>query len=95
MAETHRLTLFRAGYQPALRALELLDASPSVEIHCATAEDHARARTWIERLAPRAVTYADAVSFAVMAARRCQHVLGFDADFIAAGFERWRGVPSR
>ena len=91
IAETHRLTLFRAGLQPALRALERMDASTSVAIHFATADDHATARGWLERLAPRPVTYTDAVSFAVMEEHRCDHVLGFDQDFAAAGFTLWRG----
>ena len=92
LAETHRLTLFRAGIQPALRALERLDTSTSVTIHFATADDHAAARRWLERLAPRPITYTDAVSFAVMEACRCAHVVGFDQDFAAAGFALWRGV---
>jgi len=92
IAETHRLTLFRAGLQPALRALERMDASPSVATHFATADDHAAARGWLERLAPRPVTYTDAVSFAVMEEHRCDHVLGFDQDFAAAGFTLWRGA---
>lgn len=91
LAETHRLTLFRAGLQPALRALERIDASRSVVVHFTTADDHAAARRWLERLAPRPITYTDAVSFAVMEATRCSHVLGFDQDFAAAGFTLWRG----
>lgn len=91
VAETHRLTLFRAGVHPALRALERLDASPSVTIHFATAADHAAARRWLERLTPRPITYTDAVSFAVMEGSRCHDVLGFDHDFTAAGFTLWQG----
>lgn len=94
LAETHRLTLFRAGVQPAFRALERIDASQSVAIHFATADHHARARQWLERLAPRPITYTDAVSFAVMEANRCSHVLGFDQDFAAAGFTLWHGGES-
>jgi predicted nucleic acid-binding protein len=30
------------------------------------------------------------MSFAVMEATRCAHVLGFDQDFVAAGFTLWR-----
>jgi predicted nucleic acid-binding protein len=90
LAEIHRLTLFRAGREPALRALELIDKSPSVTVHFATADDHESGRDWIRRL-PRPVTYTDAVSFAVMTALKCTHVLGFDEDFAAAGFELWRG----
>jgi predicted nucleic acid-binding protein len=91
IAETHRLTLFRAGLQPARRALERIDASQSVTLHFPTAEDHAAARRWLERMAPRPITYTDAVSFAVMEGTRCGHVLGFDQDFAAAGFTLWRG----
>jgi predicted nucleic acid-binding protein len=90
VAELHRLTLFRAGREPAMRALERIDASPSVTVHFATNDDHVAGRRWLERLAPRAVTYTDAVSFAVMEATRCTHVLGFDEDFEAAGFDPWR-----
>lgn len=90
LADVHRLTLFRVGVQAASRALDRIDASPSVTVHFAAAEDHAAARRWLERLAPRPVTYADAVSFSVMEALRCRRVLGFDQDFEVAGFELWR-----
>ena len=91
IAETHRLTLFRAGLEPALRALERIDASNSVTIQFATAADHAAARRWLERLTPRPTTYTDAVSFAIMEKTGCDTVLGFDDDFAAAGFSLWRG----
>ncbi|MGH7266358.1 MAG: type II toxin-antitoxin system VapC family toxin, partial [Candidatus Rokuibacteriota bacterium] len=87
LAEVHRLTLFRVGIEAASRALDRIDASPSVTVHFAAAEDHAAARRWLERLAPRPVTYADAVSFAVIETTGCTHVLGFDSDFEAAGFQ--------
>ena len=90
VAESHRLTLFRAGVQPARRFLELVDASPSVTIHFPGTAEHAEARRWLERMGPRPVTYTDAVSFAVMEATGCGHVLGFDQDFAAAGFTPWR-----
>ena len=91
IAEVHRLTLFRAGLQPALRGLDEIEASPSVTIHFATADDHTAARSWIDRLAPRRITYTDAVSFAVMSTTACSQVLGFDEDFAAAGFASWSG----
>jgi predicted nucleic acid-binding protein len=90
IAETHRLTLFRAGAQPAGRFLELVDSSPSVTIHFPAGDEHAAARRWLGRLGTRPVTYTDAVSFAVMEATGCDHVLGFDHDFAAAGFTLWR-----
>jgi len=90
IAEVHRLTLFRAGIQPALRALDRIDASSSVTIHFPSVDDHLAGRRWLERLAPRPTTYTDAVSFAVMAATACSHALSFDEDFAVAGFELWR-----
>jgi len=90
LAELHRLTLFRAGFVPALRALNVIEASPSVTVRFASKEDHAAARRWLDHLAPRPVTYADAISFAVIEATSCSHVLGFDEDFAAAGFSLWR-----
>lgn len=91
LAEVHRLTLFRAGAQAAGRALERIEASPSVTIHFPSAPEHAAARRWLARLAPRPVTYTDAVSFAVMEATGCRAALGFDQDFVAAGFPLWVG----
>lgn len=93
IAEVHRLTLFRVGAQAALRGLDRIDASPSVTVHFTGADEHRAARRWLERLAPRSITYTDAVSFAVMETTRCRHVLGFDQDFVAAGYVLWRGLP--
>jgi predicted nucleic acid-binding protein len=92
IAETPRLTLFRIGIQPALHALDLLDASESVTIRFPAAQEHSAARRWLERLAPRPITYTDAVSFAVMEQSRCRHVLGFGDDFVAPGFTLWQGT---
>lgn len=90
VAETHRLTLHRAGVLPAQKILDRIGASPSVRIYFATAHDHSAALLWLERLRPRTVTYTDAVSFAVMKSNSCTQVLGFDRDFSAAGFSLWR-----
>jgi len=90
IAEVHRLTLFRVGVDAAMRALDRIDASPSVAVQHASREDHANAVRWLDQLAPTPVTYTDAVSFAVMRRVACSHVLGFDDDFVVAGFERWR-----
>jgi predicted nucleic acid-binding protein len=92
IAEIHRLTLFRAGIDAAYRTLERIDASPSVTICHATVADHQAARQWLERLAPRPITYTDAISFAVMQRTACSHYFGFDDDFAAAGFERFSGT---
>lgn len=90
IAEVYRLTLFRAGVDAAMRALDRIDASRRVVVHHASGEDHLAARQWLKRLAPKPITYTDAVSFAVMEGTACRYVLGFDNDFAAAGFERWQ-----
>ena len=92
LAEVHRLTLFRAGVEPALRLFDRVDASPSLSLWFPGPDHHAAARRWLERLAPRPLTYTDAVSLAVIEAAGCTHVLGFDADFEVAGFALWRGA---
>lgn len=90
IAEVHRLTLHRAGAQAASKALDRIGASSSVTVHFATADDHTAALRWLERLGERPTTYTDAVSFSVMHASACTHVLGFDEDFVAAGFSFWQ-----
>ena len=57
-----------------------------------TADNHPAAIRWLGHMAPRPLTYTDAVSFAVMEEDACDHVLGFDQDFAAAGFTLWRGL---
>lgn len=89
MAEVHRLLLFRAGITPAGRALDRIEASPSVSIEFPTVTHHRAARGWLDRLADQAITYTDAVSFAIMESRSCRTALAFDRDFMLAGFALW------
>ena len=91
VAETHRLLLFRAGGAAARAFLDRLDRSPSLRLEFVTAERHVRARAWLAKLDDQVVTYADAVSFAVIEATRCSAVLTFDDDFTVAGFRRFTG----
>jgi predicted nucleic acid-binding protein len=86
----HRWLLFHAGVRPALAALDKLEAGARVTIEFATLEHHLAARRWLERLVDQRISYTDAVSFAVMQARRCRTALAFDHDFVVAGFELWR-----
>lgn len=91
VAEAHRLLLFRAGGAAARAFLDRVDRSPSLRLEFATAERHARARTWLSKLDDQTITYTDAVSFAVVEATRCTAVLTFDDDFTVAGFRRFVG----
>ena len=90
LAEVHRWLLFRAGPLAARTALDRLERSPSLELVFATPEHHTVAHASLERFADQRWSYTDAVSFAVMRARRCETALTFDRDFVVAGF---RQVP--
>ena len=90
IAETHRALLFRAGPVAALRALDRIEASPRTALTFVGDAEHATALHWLRRLDDQEISYTDAASFAVMTATRCRTVLGFDRDFVIAGFTLWR-----
>jgi predicted nucleic acid-binding protein len=89
LAEVHRFILFRNGPRAAAATLMSIEASPLLTIEFATSAHHRAALAWLARLANQRVSYTDAVSFAVMDASRCEAALGFDNDFVVAGFELW------
>ncbi len=93
LAEVHRLLLHRAGIRPAAAALDVIDKSPSVSVHFASASLHRDARSWLAKFDDQLITYTDAASFALMTARRCKVALSFDHDFVLAGFALWEGEP--
>jgi len=90
VAEVHRFLLRRAGIAIAARALDRLESSPRLTLEFIRPEHHRSAREWLARLGDHPVSYTDAVSFAVMTARRCRTALSFDRHFQIAGFELWR-----
>jgi predicted nucleic acid-binding protein len=89
LAEVHRLALVRMGIRPAAVMLERIEASRLVSLIHATADHHRTARRWLTRLADQPISYADAVSFAVMEAARCRVAMTFDRHFAIAGFRIW------
>jgi len=90
VAEVHRFLLHRAGTAVAARALDRLESSPRLAVEFVRPEHHRAAREWLARLRDHPVSYTDAVSFAVMTARRCRTALSFDRHFQTAGFDLWR-----
>ena len=90
LAEIHRLALLRMGVRPASALLDRIEASRLVTITYAGAEHHRAARRWLAKLADHPVSYADAVSFAVMEAARCRVAMTFDRHFAMAGFRIWQ-----
>jgi predicted nucleic acid-binding protein len=89
IAEVHRFILFHVGIRAGALLLDRIDASPLLTTVFVTAEHHAAARRWLEKLADQVITYTDAVSFAVMEATRCDDAMSFDRDFVTAGFRLW------
>ncbi len=89
LSEVHRLLLYRAGVRAASLALRRMTEG-GVQVVFAVSPHHAAAMEWLENLSSLPLTYADAVSFAIMGALKCTTVLGFDQHFPAAGFELWR-----
>jgi predicted nucleic acid-binding protein len=92
LAEVHRLLLFRAGIAAAFAAVERITALDRLSFEFVARTHHDAAMEWIRRFADQSVTYTDATSFAIMAARRDRQVIGFDRHFEIAGFECWRGA---
>ena len=89
LAEVHRLALVRVGIRPAAAMLDRIEASRLVSLVHATVDHHRIARRWLARLADQPISYADAVSFAVMEATRCRIAMTFDHHFALAGFRIW------
>jgi uncharacterized protein len=87
LAEIHRLLLHRAGSRAAATALQKIDESPLVRIEFAGPESHVPAMERLQALRDYDISYADAVSFSIMEALGCHHVLSYDHHFRAAGFE--------
>ena len=86
LAEIHRLFLYRAGIGAAAVVLDRIEASPMVKIEYAGERHHHAARIWLKKLSQHPISYADAVSFAVMEATGCKEALSFDHHFRLAGF---------
>ena len=91
LAEVQRFVMFEAGPRAGAFVLQRIEASARVSIEFANRAQHARALEWLAKLGDQKITYADAVSFAVMEERGCAAVMSFDADFTLAGFTLWSG----
>ena len=86
VAETHALLLRRVGREAALRFVREARREPLV-MERSSAELEARAvDEWLAPFDDQDLSLADAVSFAVMAARGITDALTLDHHFAAAGF---------
>jgi hypothetical protein len=91
LAEVHRLVLYRAGIRAARAVLARMTTSREVRVEHPTVAVHEDAVLFLDRFADQSLTYADAMSFALMRATKCRVALAFDRHFDVAGFTTWRG----
>lgn len=86
VAEVHRLLLFRAGIAAARAAIGRIDAAATLRLQFPAHRHHEAALAWLTRLSDQVISYADAISFALMADLKLEHALSFDHDFYLAGY---------
>ena len=86
--ETWTFLRRRTDYPLAMRFLDRLEHSTQVRTVFVSERHEGEAVKWLRRHDERPYSYVDATSFAVMRAMHIRDVLGYDADFVAAGFRR-------
>jgi uncharacterized protein len=94
IAETHALMLTRVSGEAALRFVRDVAESPTIVIRSSAELERAALSNWLERYDDQDFSFADAISFAVMAERGITEALTLDHHFAAAGF-RMAPTPSR
>lgn len=87
VAETHALLLRRVGGPTALTFVQMVADPPNVVVRSTRELESAAVRDWLARYRDQPFSFADAVSFAVMAERRIRDALTLDHHFVIAGFQ--------
>jgi uncharacterized protein len=87
VAETHALLRRRVGRMAALTFLQTVGEPPNVIVRSSRELEAAAERDWIIRYDDQEFSFADAVSFAVMAERGIREALALDPHFAVAGFQ--------
>lgn len=89
VGETWTFLRRRAGHRTAVGFLDRIGELASAHkliVHAVTGDEESKAWRWLRRRDEREYSFVDAVSFAVMRARRLREALAFDDDFASAGF---------
>lgn len=90
MGETWTLMRYRSGFQTAVRFLDSLEMSDSIEIEQIHSKLETESFGWLRVHDEREYSFVDATSFAFMREHRITEALAFDGDFTAAGFVELR-----
>ena len=87
VAESYIILRLELGHSPALAFLENIKASPRIARVYSTPDLEAEAEKILRRYQDQDFSLTDAVSFALMRARKITTAFAFDAHFATAGFE--------
>ncbi|MEA1902546.1 MAG: PIN domain-containing protein [Actinomycetota bacterium] len=90
IGETWTFLRRRAGHEPAVAFLEVVNRSERLAIEHVTETLEGQALRWLRRHDERKYAFVDATSFQVMINSRIDTALAFDGDFAAAGFVELR-----
>jgi predicted nucleic acid-binding protein len=88
--ETWTFLRRRAGHGIAVYFLDVLRASPRLELVRVADSAEATADSWLRHRDDREFSWIDATSFATMRELKIVEALAFDGDFSAAGFTELR-----
>ena len=86
LAETYTLIRYELGWASAIAFLDLVKASPRIEVVRADGELEDAALAILRQYRDQPFSYTDGVSFAVMKALSLEEAFTFDSHFAAAGF---------
>jgi len=86
LAETYALLLRRVGRGPALSFIETVRESPNLVVRSDADLDAAAVSEWLTPFDDQEFSFADAVSFEVMARRGIEQALTLDHHFAVAGY---------
>lgn len=86
VAETHSLLLRRTSHETALAFARGMTEPQTLVVRSSADLERAAITDWLERYDDHDFSFADAVSFAVMAERGISEALTLDRHFGAAGF---------
>ncbi|MEJ7810714.1 MAG: PIN domain-containing protein [Gemmatimonadaceae bacterium] len=92
VAETHALLLRRASRAGALAFARTVGEPPNLVVRSSRELEERATRDWLARYADQDFSFADAVSFALMAERRITEALTLDHHFTVAGFRAVDGA---
>lgn len=86
VTETHAVVIRRAGARAALAFVSTVAQAPNLIVRSTEEPEQAAVSNWLEPYRDQGFSFADAVSFAVMAERGIEEALTLGPHFAIAGF---------